>query len=580
MRAGAHPPHGWGDYVSHKGVLRFDNIGLSVLPCKTFLKDSFAVDDDQLWRCERAKAAARAAHFETVQCSSRRDRALLSARFTTTLPTTPIPPKTPPLLNTSVYPSPTSRERSASPPPPAQSLVNPLLSPTSTESRKRPSPDGLEGQCTGSDVIAHAPDVPELVAVVNMCKTERYYDPHTLRSEGIQYYWFQAEGHGTAPDARSLVDFSKLIFFISKQFTHVKNPCVAVHCTHGSNRTGTYLCFLMMAFEGLTSESAIQAFTEARGESISRVEMIQFLTSVDQTVIAPLTLAAESTSMIEQPNGDDGEQGKEEVDESRERGDWDGGGVGEEVAVPKRNPQNVLIRMINELFEMIKVSQVEDRSRALYVSDLPLEMVCVEDVALALIVAGEVNRLLHTIDIIEFDQNQWVGQARITQMNQVPVECEELRLKPHKPVGRMWSRRPLFPSKSFSAYEWTQHHPTHYHHHQPYSNNSDHRPRHHNNGPNHSYRQQGHRFDSQRRPPPPPVQGDGGPGHPKRGGNGRKEHHYPHQGYEWVHHQDHRAHNHDRSAGHRAYPHHSNVTWCNPVKQDQADENEKRQRKH
>ncbi|XP_018568610.1 mRNA-capping enzyme-like [Anoplophora glabripennis] len=109
---------------------------------------------------------------------------------------------------------------------------------------------------------------------IDLTNTYRYYRKEDIRQEGCEYVKIKCRGHGQAPTPRDTQ------FFISVVHEHiVKAPfeCIAVHCTHGFNRTG----FLITAFlvERLKFDvgTALQIFSESRPPGIYKDDYIKEL---------------------------------------------------------------------------------------------------------------------------------------------------------------------------------------------------------------------------------------------------------------------------------------------------------------
>ncbi|CDJ61265.1 hypothetical protein, conserved [Eimeria maxima] len=165
-----------------------------------------------------------------------------------------------------------------------------------------------------------------LLSVVNLCLTERHYEPQMLRRDGISVFWHKSQGGGEVPTNEGLLLYFKLLALLTMHGVRtaeqwaasadcaacsavggsaseaprgekggpqgssaVRPGCscpwrfaVVTHCTHGLNRTGYMLCALMMALLGLSAAEAQQVFATARGQAIAREEVVAALQQLHQ----------------------------------------------------------------------------------------------------------------------------------------------------------------------------------------------------------------------------------------------------------------------------------------------------------
>ena len=64
------------------------------------------------------------------------------------------------------------------------------------------------------------------------------------------------------------------------KFRKTQVRLIAVHCSHGVNRTGWYICRYLMNVMKLSVEKAIEEFERARGHSIEHDTLIKNLCSL------------------------------------------------------------------------------------------------------------------------------------------------------------------------------------------------------------------------------------------------------------------------------------------------------------
>jgi len=128
----------------------------------------------------------------------------------------------------------------------------------------------LPDRHTTCDVIKA---IPQLGLVINLTNTQsdtKYYQPHDWQRLGVDYKWIKTEGHVTP--SRQLLDY----FCRTVQNFLMANPkkLVGVHCTHGLNRTGYFVCSYMVLCNNVSPSDAMRNFSVARGHQIERPNYI------------------------------------------------------------------------------------------------------------------------------------------------------------------------------------------------------------------------------------------------------------------------------------------------------------------
>jgi hypothetical protein len=108
---------------------------------------------------------------------------------------------------------------------------------------------------TPAHALAEAAAAPpgcerQVLAVVDLTKTKRYYSPDELRDAGVHYIKVPCSGSEGAPSPLEVNTFfievvSVLARWRPRQGTAVQ-PVILVHCTHGFNRTGAMLVHYAM----------------------------------------------------------------------------------------------------------------------------------------------------------------------------------------------------------------------------------------------------------------------------------------------------------------------------------------------
>lgn len=94
-----------------------------------------------------------------------------------------------------------------------------------------------------------------------MCNTDRYYKKEDIEKENCIYERISCVGHGKCPSRYEVDRFIEVVHnFVMKR----PHDCIAVHCTHGFNRTGFMIISFLVEQLGYSIQHAFQAFTEAR----------------------------------------------------------------------------------------------------------------------------------------------------------------------------------------------------------------------------------------------------------------------------------------------------------------------------
>lgn len=82
-----------------------------------------------------------------------------------------------------------------------------------------------------------------------------------IEEEGCKYLKLQCRGHGETPSIEQTNVFISIVkHFISKH----PLECIAVHCTHGFNRTGFLIVSYLVEQRELCLEIALETFAKAR----------------------------------------------------------------------------------------------------------------------------------------------------------------------------------------------------------------------------------------------------------------------------------------------------------------------------
>ncbi|KAF4644741.1 hypothetical protein TGDOM2_305790 [Toxoplasma gondii GAB2-2007-GAL-DOM2] len=155
----------------------------------------------------------------------------------------------------------------------------------------------------------------KVVAVINLCMTERYYSQPTLRRDGIEAYWIKVDGSGDIPDDKVFCLFFRVIAFLAHKYSKLlpfspesfatgwyscgrdkmqeetvtveDTPTghavccdkftIVVHCTHGVNRTGLFVSLLLATLFNCSAEFAVKAYEAKRGAPLSKEVFVNWI---------------------------------------------------------------------------------------------------------------------------------------------------------------------------------------------------------------------------------------------------------------------------------------------------------------
>ncbi|XP_014673814.1 PREDICTED: RNA/RNP complex-1-interacting phosphatase-like [Priapulus caudatus] len=100
----------------------------------------------------------------------------------------------------------------------------------------------LEGRCLG--------------LVIDLTNTTRYYDYREFTYNNVDYVKIFCEGH-VVPSSNVVRQFYEAIDNFQRK-SHSKDSVIAVHCTHGVNRTGYLVCRYMIERLSVAPTDAIK----------------------------------------------------------------------------------------------------------------------------------------------------------------------------------------------------------------------------------------------------------------------------------------------------------------------------------
>ncbi|GJQ88114.1 hypothetical protein Trydic_g13122 [Trypoxylus dichotomus] len=118
---------------------------------------------------------------------------------------------------------------------------------------------------------------PKIKLIIDLTNTDsgRYYDAEKFSKNGVRIEKIKCVGGPT--QVPSVFAVEKFIDIVNE---FLGNPevdpesLVGVHCTHGLNRTGYFICKYMIEKLGIRPEDAVKYFQTSRGYSIERKHLI------------------------------------------------------------------------------------------------------------------------------------------------------------------------------------------------------------------------------------------------------------------------------------------------------------------
>ncbi|KRZ15989.1 Uncharacterized protein T11_12230 [Trichinella zimbabwensis] len=116
--------------------------------------------------------------------------------------------------------------------------------------------------------------------VIDLTATDRYYDPGEFLTNGIDVvkipfnFYNSNNGKEGLPAANVMEKFYETV----DNFIHRNrdpNSVICVHCTHGVNRTGYFICKYLIERKGWKPKKALEEFITTRGHEISKEAFVE-----------------------------------------------------------------------------------------------------------------------------------------------------------------------------------------------------------------------------------------------------------------------------------------------------------------
>ncbi|CAL4067552.1 unnamed protein product, partial [Meganyctiphanes norvegica] len=131
-----------------------------------------------------------------------------------------------------------------------------------------------------SDRFAHVSDLWRIYREVkiglwiDLTKTDRFYDRQDVESKGTKYVKLSCAGHGECPTQEQTSTFINICDRFIKM-----NPLeiIAVHCTHGFNRTGFLISSYLIEKQDWGVDMALAAFKKEREPGIYKGDYMRSL---------------------------------------------------------------------------------------------------------------------------------------------------------------------------------------------------------------------------------------------------------------------------------------------------------------
>ena len=103
---------------------------------------------------------------------------------------------------------------------------------------------------------------------IDLTNTSRFYNKRIVEEEhDCRYVKINCRGHGETPSVEQVATFVRMVTnFIAQKPLEI----IAIHCTHGFNRTGFLICCYLIEQLDWSPEAALSAFAKARSVPVSR----------------------------------------------------------------------------------------------------------------------------------------------------------------------------------------------------------------------------------------------------------------------------------------------------------------------
>jgi mRNA-capping enzyme len=115
---------------------------------------------------------------------------------------------------------------------------------------------------------------PRIKLWINLTYTDRFYNREDIESRGVTFKKLACRGFGETPTEEQTSEFIRIVqAFVQKN----PNDLIAVHCTHGFNRTGFLICSFLCQIDSWDINAAVAEFSRARSPGIYKEEYLKKL---------------------------------------------------------------------------------------------------------------------------------------------------------------------------------------------------------------------------------------------------------------------------------------------------------------
>ncbi|KAJ9574878.1 hypothetical protein L9F63_007941, partial [Diploptera punctata] len=109
---------------------------------------------------------------------------------------------------------------------------------------------------------------------IDLTNTSRFYNKKDIEAQGCKYVKLKCRGHGETPSADMTKAFTEICDrFISQHPLEI----IAVHCTHGFNRTGFLIVSYLVTKMDWSVDAAVRHFASVRPPGIYKEDYLEEL---------------------------------------------------------------------------------------------------------------------------------------------------------------------------------------------------------------------------------------------------------------------------------------------------------------
>ncbi|CDW55290.1 DSPc domain containing protein [Trichuris trichiura] len=119
--------------------------------------------------------------------------------------------------------------------------------------------------------------------VIDLTATNRYYDPQVFSTMNIEYVKIMTPGGGSVPCVELRIAFAEKVKGFKKiwKYSADDESVICVHCTHGVNRAGYFICKYLVQCEGWNAEEVIRQFEMSRSHKFDRQYLVEDILRAD-----------------------------------------------------------------------------------------------------------------------------------------------------------------------------------------------------------------------------------------------------------------------------------------------------------